>query len=130
MTEEQRKPHAGGMGWATCLADPRWDANEFVQNVGYALIGLVPLKMLDLSGTGEAELLSRAKAAAKTITEKGDIFQFQKDQLKKGKSSGVLSALVEAAAVLALNTPDTGVTFFAFHACFWEHEGCPRDRDR
>ncbi|AZM47748.1 hypothetical protein DMB38_19935 [Streptomyces sp. WAC 06738] len=128
--DEVRKPH-GLMGYATCLHDPRWDDNEFVQNVGHALAGLVPLRMSELSSAGEAELMALAQGAAKTITEKGDVFQFQADQRRKGwKPSGVLSALVNAYAVLALNSPDEGVTFFAFHCCFWEHEGCPKNNDR
>ncbi|MEU0213678.1 hypothetical protein ABZ281_00670 [Streptomyces sp. NPDC006265] len=130
MTEEQRKPH-GLIGYTKCLPDPRWDNNEFVQAMGHALLGLVQMKFSELSSAGQAELEALAKTAEKTITEKADVFQFQADQRKKGwKPSGVLSALATAYAVLALNTPDTGVTAFAFHACFWEHEGCPMDSDR
>lgn len=130
MIDEVRKPH-GLMGYATCLPDPRWDDDDFVQNVGHALAGLVPLRMSELSSAGEAELMGLAKGAAKTISEKGDIFQFQKDRSRKSwKPSGVLSALTTAYAVLALNSPDEGVTKFAFHACFWEHDGCPKNRDR
>lgn len=130
MADMERKPH-GRMGYATCLPDPRWDDNDFVQNMGHALAGLVPMKLSELNGKGEAELQALAQEAAKTITEKGDVFQYQADQRKRGwKPSGVLSALATAYAVLALNQPDEGATFFAFHACFWEHEGCPKNLDR
>lgn len=130
MADEKRKEH-GIFGYATCLPDPRWDSNEFVQNMGHALAGLVPLKFSELSAKGGAELQALAEKAMSTITEKGDVFQFQKDQRKRSwKPSGVLSELVTAYAVLALNSPDEGITKFAFHACFWEHEGCPKNRDR
>lgn len=129
MTEE--KPH-GRFGYATCLPDPRWDDNDFVQAVGHALAGLVPLAFSELSGKGEAELQALAQECSKTISEKGDVFQFQGDRRRRGgwRPSGVLSALAKAYAVLALNHPETGFTAFSFHACFWEHEDCPKNKDR
>lgn len=126
----ERKPH-GMFGFATCLPDERWDDDEFAQNAGHALVGLVPLRLSELSSAGDAELLTLAQKAARTIGEKGDVFQFQGNQRKRGwNPSGVLSALCTAYAVLALNSPDEGVTKFGFHACFWEHEGCPKNNDR
>lgn len=130
MADEKRKPH-GMFGYATCVPDPRWEGNEFVEHMGHALIGLVPLRFSELSNAGWAELYAQAQGAEKTITEKGDIFQFQANQKRKDwKPSGALSALVTAYAVLALVSPDSGITKFGFHACFWEHEGCPKNRDR
>lgn len=126
----ERKPH-GLVGYTKCLPDARWEGNEFVEMMGHALLGLVAVAFTELSGKSQAELEALAQEAAKTIAAKGDVFQFQANQRKKGwKPSGVLGALATAYAVLALNTPDTGVTFFAFHACFWEHEGCPKSKDR
>ncbi|WP_369042169.1 hypothetical protein [Streptomyces sp. Midd1] len=130
MADGDKREH-GMFGYATCLPDPRWDDNEFVQNMGHALVGLVPLRMSELRGTGWGELTALAVGAAKSITEKGDIFQFQAGQrAQTWRPSGVLSQLCTAYAVLALATPDEGITRFGFHACFWEHAGCPRDRDR
>lgn len=128
MTDDEREPHPGGMGYARCLPDPRWDDNEFVQNMGYALVGLVPFRISELRNKGAAELQALAIEASQTIAAKGDIFQYQKNSRRGGgHPSGVLSALATAYAVLALSTPDSGVTFFAFHACYWPHQGCPQD---
>lgn len=128
MTNDERTPHPGGMGYARCLPDTRWDGDEFVQNMGHALIGLVPLRISELRGKGSAELQELAIEASRTISEKGDVFQYQADTKRRGwHPSGVLGALATAYAVLALSTPDTGVTFFAFHACYWPHEGCPQN---
>ncbi|MEV6313578.1 hypothetical protein AB0M10_33955 [Streptomyces sp. NPDC051840] len=124
--EVARVPH-GRFGYVTCVPDARWEGNEFVENAGHALVGMVPLRMSELSGAGQAEMAALADEAAKTIAEKGDIFQFQKQ--KKWKPSGVLSALFTAYAVLALNSPDDGITQFGVHACFWIHEGCPKNAD-
>ncbi|WP_274032441.1 hypothetical protein [Streptomyces sp. MMBL 11-1] len=128
--EEVKRVAHGDLGFATCLPDTRWDANEFVQSAGHALVGLVPLRFWELREKTFEELLPMALGASRIIGEKGDIFQFHKGQQRKGwRPSGVLAELVTAYAVLALNTPDTGVTRFAFHACFWVHEGCPKNAD-
>ncbi|MGW3153653.1 hypothetical protein [Streptomyces sp. NPDC001089] len=100
-----------------------------MESMGYALVGAVPLRMWELREARAAELMALAREAARTIAEKGDIFQFQNGR-RDAKPSMVLSALITAYAVLALNTPDSGVTRFGFHACRWEHEGCPKNLDR
>lgn len=126
--EAVEKVAHGRFGYVTRVPDARWEGNEFVQNAGQALVGMVPLRMAELSCAGEAEMAALAGEAAKTIAEKGDIFQFQK-QKAKWTPSGVLSALFTAYAVLALNSPDEGITKFGLHACFWVHAGCPKNAD-
>lgn len=127
---EERKPH-GLLGFVTCVPDERWTDDEFVQAVGHALVGLVPLRFSELSSVGSAELEALAQKAAATIASKGDVFQYPTDSRRKNwKPSGVLSELVTAYAVLALNSPEEGITKFGIHACFWEHEGCPKNQDR
>ncbi|MEU1552081.1 hypothetical protein ABZ517_05090 [Streptomyces scabiei] len=130
MADEEWKPHEGGMGYTTCLPDPRWDGDRWVENVGHALVGLVAIRMLELCEADDRELMRLAMGAGKVIGEKGDAFMFQKQKRGKWKPSGVLGELATGFAVLALNTPETGVTRLAFHACFWEHPGCPMDLDR
>lgn len=125
--EVAKKVAHGRFGYVTCVPDARWDEDEFVQHVGYALVGMVPLRMSELSGAGPAEMARLADEAARTIAEKGDVFQFQKNQ-KRWQPSGVLSALFTAYAVLALNS-DEGITKFGVHACFWAHPGCPKNAD-
>ncbi|MFJ4739013.1 hypothetical protein [Streptomyces sp. NPDC088775] len=127
MTAEEKVAH-GRFGYVTCVPDARWKGNEFVEYVGHALVGMVPLRFSELRGIGEAEMVGLARKAGQTIAEKGDIFQFQKNQ-KKWQPSGVLSELFTAYAVLALNSPDEGITKFGIHACFWRHEGCPKNAD-
>lgn len=126
---EEKAPH-GMFGYVTCVPDARWEKNEFVEHVGHALVGLVPLRISELRNAGEAELQALAQKASQTIAEKGDVFQYQGDQRRKGwKPSGVLAELTTAYAVLAIFT-DGGITAFGVHACYFPHEGCPKERDQ
>lgn len=131
MVEEQWKPH-GKVGYTTCLPDKRWDDDEWAQNVGHALVGLVGIAMWDLRDADDKTLRRLAQEAADTIASKADGLMFQQKAATRAKAeaTGVLTALAKGFAALALNTPETGVTRLGFHACYWEHSGCPKDRDR
>lgn len=124
MAEEKRKPH-GRFGYVTCVPGEGLDRDEFWDQVRYSLLGLVGLRIQELEGASDAELVELGKGAASVIGSRGDEFQFP-----KGKEvSGVLNELVSGFAAAA-RLADGGITGLGVHACLYPHEGCPKNQDR
>ncbi|MFH9731939.1 hypothetical protein [Streptomyces sp. NPDC017260] len=121
---EEKAPH-GRFGYVTCVPSERMDNDEFWDQVRYSLLGLVGLRIDELAEAGEAELVELGKGAASVIGSRGDQFQFPKGQ----KVSGVLAELVSGFAAAA-RLAEGGITGLGVHACFYPHEGCPKDEDR
>ncbi|MFV0135432.1 hypothetical protein ACLGIH_19810 [Streptomyces sp. HMX87] len=122
--EQQQEPH-GRFGYVTCVPSELMDNEEFWDNVRLSLLGLVGLRIWELRDAEDDELVELGKLAASIIGSRGDKFQFPKDK----KPSGVLAELVTGFAAAARLT-DGGITAIGVHACFYPHEGCPKNKDR
>lgn len=122
---DEKKEH-GRFGYVTCVPNERMGRDPFWENVGHALVGLIPLRIWELRATGEAELMELSVKAADVIGSRGDEFQFPS---RRGRPTGVLAELATGFAAVAL-LADGGITAIGVHACFYEHDGCPKNRDR
>lgn len=118
---EEKEPH-GRFGYVTCVPNEHMDNDEFWDQVRYSLLGLVGLRIDELAEASDVELMELGKGAASVIGSRGDRFQFPKGQ----KVSGVLAELVSGFAAAARLT-DGGITGLGVHACFYPHEGCPKN---
>ncbi|WP_424862988.1 hypothetical protein [Streptomyces sp. MMS24-I29] len=121
---EERTPH-GKFGFVTCVPNPQFDDNEFWDNVRHALVGLVPLRIWELRTAGDAALIELSRNAAAVTGSRGDQFQFP----QRRRSSGVLAELATGFAAAA-RLADGGITALGVHACFYPHEGCPKNKDQ